>query len=133
MGLKEFIMACYGGLWGILTGITKSTEHPSIHRKTCRTPRNHGNIIHMMSCRICIINSSRLRGLRQSACRALGDSESARPPIDETCWRYRPHSRILVCSSAQNGRCCRHSRRRKTKPSGYSASASSCRSPLNTK
>ena len=32
MGL---IMACYGGLWGILIGITKSTDHPS---KTLQTP-----------------------------------------------------------------------------------------------
>ena len=23
-------MACYGGLWGILSGLTKSTDHPSI-------------------------------------------------------------------------------------------------------
>ena len=28
MGL---IMACYGGLWGILSGLTKSTDHPSIY------------------------------------------------------------------------------------------------------
>ena len=26
MGL---IMVCYGGLWGILSGLTKSTDHPS--------------------------------------------------------------------------------------------------------
>ena len=29
MGLVGLIMACYGGLWGILTGLTKSTDHPS--------------------------------------------------------------------------------------------------------
>ena len=27
MGL---IMACYGGLWGILSGLTESTDHPSL-------------------------------------------------------------------------------------------------------
>ena len=27
-------MACYGGLWGILTGITKSTDHPSTTAST---------------------------------------------------------------------------------------------------
>ena len=26
--LIGLIMACYGGLWGILTGLTKSTDHP---------------------------------------------------------------------------------------------------------
>ena len=29
MGLMGLIMACYGGLWGILSGLTKSTDHPS--------------------------------------------------------------------------------------------------------
>ena len=28
-GLMELIMACYAGLWGILTGLTQSTNHPS--------------------------------------------------------------------------------------------------------
>ena len=29
MGLMELVMACYLGLHGILTGPTKSTDHPS--------------------------------------------------------------------------------------------------------
>ena len=29
MGLIGLIMACYGDLYGILTGLTKSTDHPS--------------------------------------------------------------------------------------------------------
>ena len=29
MGLMGLLMACYGGLWGILHGLTKSTDHPS--------------------------------------------------------------------------------------------------------
>ena len=28
MGLIGLIMACYGGLKGILTGLTKSADHP---------------------------------------------------------------------------------------------------------
>ena len=30
MGLMGLLMACYGGLWGILSGLIKSTDHPSI-------------------------------------------------------------------------------------------------------
>ena len=30
MGLMGLIMACYLGLYGILSGLTKSTDHPSI-------------------------------------------------------------------------------------------------------
>ena len=30
MGLIGLIMASYGGLEGILTGLTKSTDHPSL-------------------------------------------------------------------------------------------------------
>ena len=33
MGLMGLIMACYGGLWGILSGLTKSTDHPSIKQR----------------------------------------------------------------------------------------------------
>ena len=29
MGLMGLAMACHGGLWGIVTGLTKSTDHPS--------------------------------------------------------------------------------------------------------
>ena len=29
MGLRGLLMACYGGLGGILSGLTKSTDHPS--------------------------------------------------------------------------------------------------------
>ena len=29
MGLIGLIMASYGGLYGILSGLTKSTDHPS--------------------------------------------------------------------------------------------------------
>ena len=29
MGLMGLIMACYLGLYGILSGLTKSTDHPS--------------------------------------------------------------------------------------------------------
>ena len=29
MGLMGLVMACYGGLPGLLTGVTKSTDHPS--------------------------------------------------------------------------------------------------------
>ena len=29
MGLVGLLMAYYGGLWGILSGLTKSTDHPS--------------------------------------------------------------------------------------------------------
>ena len=29
MGLMGLLMACYEGLWGILSGLTKSTDHPS--------------------------------------------------------------------------------------------------------
>ena len=29
MGLIGLLMACYGGLYGILSGLTKSTDHPS--------------------------------------------------------------------------------------------------------
>ena len=29
MGLMGLLMASYGGLWGILNGLTKSTDHPS--------------------------------------------------------------------------------------------------------
>ena len=28
MGLIGLLMACYGGLYGILSGLTKSTDHP---------------------------------------------------------------------------------------------------------
>ena len=34
MGLMGLLMACYGGLRGILSGLTKSTNHPS---GACRT------------------------------------------------------------------------------------------------
>ena len=30
MGLIGLTMAYYGGLWGILSGLTKATDHPSI-------------------------------------------------------------------------------------------------------
>ena len=30
MGLIGLIMACYGGLWGILTRLTKSTDDPNM-------------------------------------------------------------------------------------------------------
>ena len=30
MGLIWLLVACTGGLWGILSGLTKSTDHPSI-------------------------------------------------------------------------------------------------------
>ena len=36
MGLMGLLMACYGGLKGILTGLTKSTDHPS---RSCTLPR----------------------------------------------------------------------------------------------
>ena len=29
MGLMGLIMACHGGLWGMLLGLTKSTDYPS--------------------------------------------------------------------------------------------------------
>ena len=29
MGLMGLLMASYGGLWGILSALTKSTDHPS--------------------------------------------------------------------------------------------------------
>ena len=29
MGLVGLMMACYGGLWGILSGIAEETDHPS--------------------------------------------------------------------------------------------------------
>ena len=32
MGLVGLLMAYYGGLWGILSGLTKSTDHPSRRR-----------------------------------------------------------------------------------------------------
>ena len=32
MGLIGLVMASYGGLEGILTGLTKSTDHPSTQR-----------------------------------------------------------------------------------------------------
>ena len=31
MGLMGLIMACYLGLYGTLNGLTKSTDHPSVH------------------------------------------------------------------------------------------------------
>ena len=37
MALMGLLMACYGGLWGIPTGHTKSTDHPS------RGPQYHIN------------------------------------------------------------------------------------------
>ena len=30
MGLIGLIVASYGGLWGVLTGLAKSTDHPSM-------------------------------------------------------------------------------------------------------
>ena len=40
MGLIGLIMACYGGLYGILTGLSKSTDHRSIPGNP--TAYNHG-------------------------------------------------------------------------------------------
>ena len=34
MGLMGLLMAPYGGLKGILSGLTKSTDHPSIEHET---------------------------------------------------------------------------------------------------
>ena len=34
MGLIGLVMANYGGLWGILSGRTKSTDHPSNQPKS---------------------------------------------------------------------------------------------------
>ena len=33
MGLLGLVMACYLGLYGILSGLTKSTDHPSSSHK----------------------------------------------------------------------------------------------------
>ena len=39
MGLVGLIVASYGGLWGILTGLAKSTDHPSGGSWQCHMPQ----------------------------------------------------------------------------------------------
>ena len=52
MGLWGFHMAYYGGLQGILSGLTQSTDHPSASRFGLRSrgwPRNLA-LDHLLSC-----------------------------------------------------------------------------------